>query len=125
MRWAQSNNWSRCIGGAAIGAAAAILLGGPLVWLIGGGALLGPKIFGDSEEEKRRKAMYCDLNIEQRIHVYNSIERQWENIQNDVYTSINNALTGNNEIQSGINNIVYSLLQSYKDNLKNARILID
>ena len=122
---AQSNNWSSYIGGAAIGAAAAILLGGPLAWLIGGGALLGRKFFGDSEEEKRRKAMYCDLNIEQRIHVYNSIAGQWENIQNDVYTSINNALTGNNEIQSGINKIVYSLLQSYKDNLKNARILID
>ena len=34
----QSNNWSSYIGGAAIGAAAAILFGGPLAWLIGGGA---------------------------------------------------------------------------------------
>lgn len=121
----QSNNWSSYIGGAAIGAAAAILFGGPLAWLIGGGAILGRKLFGDSEAEKRRKAMDCDLNIENRIKVYNSIGEEWENITNDIATSINDALTGNHEIKNSINNIVYSLLQSYKDNLKNARILID
>lgn len=122
---AESNNWGTYIGGAAVGGAIAVLFGGPLAWLIGGGAWLASKIFGESEDEKQRKAKFKDLDSTERAMVYEAIIPQWENITDNIANSIINSINGNYTIQNTINKLVKSLMQSYKANLKNARILID
>lgn len=121
----QSSNWGTVIGGAAIGATAAILLGGPIAWMIAGGAWLAKTFFGESEEEKQQKAMNKDLDMQTRVEVYNSIAEKWEDITNEIADSIYASVNNNKQLKKGMNKIVHSMLQSYKENLKNARILID
>lgn len=122
-----STGWGAAIGGAALGGAIAMLLGGPLTWMVGGAALLGKMLFGsnDSEEEKKRKALKKDLDAGQRQEVYNSLSNDWENITNSVSESIEMSLRGNTDIKKTINRVVKELMSAYKENLKNARILID
>lgn len=121
----ESSNWAGAITGAAIGGAIAILLGGPLAWLVGGAAFLGNLFFGKSEEEKKQEAMQKELDREDRIKVYDSINAEWEDIQNQIYHSIDQAISYNAEIKQTIQQTTYQLLQSYKESLKKARILID
>ena len=58
-----SSGWTEAIAGGAIGLGVALFFGGPLAWLIGGGALLGKYLFGEkkSEAEKKREAMSKNL----------------------------------------------------------------
>lgn len=121
----ESSSWGSIIGGAALGGAVAMLFGGPLAWLVAGGAWLANSIFGDSEEEKQRKAMRRALDSTERSKVYESIASEWETITNNIACSIEISISSNREIKVGVNKIVYTLLDSYKKNLKNARILID
>ena len=121
----ESSDWSGAITGAAIGGAVAVLLGGPLAWLIGGAAFLGDLFFGDSEEEKKRKAMVRDLDKEERLRVYSSFADKWEDIQSSIASSIRYSLSENESIKRDINEAIKQLLQLYKENLKSARILID
>ena len=122
-----SNGWGAAIGGAAIGGAVAMLLGGPLTWLVGGGALLAKWLFAEekTEAQKRAEAMERNLNSEERLKVFNSINEEWESIQNSIDKSINKALTTNNSIKEAINKVSKEYMQAYKDGLKSARILID
>ena len=122
---ADSSNWSGAITGAAIGGAIAMLFGGPLMWLVGGAALLGKMLFGDSKEEKERKAKAKDLNRESRIQVYDSIAGNWEDITDKIHKSIDSALQQNTSIKNSINAVVKQMLTCYKESLKNSRILID
>lgn len=121
----ESSNWAGAITGAAIGGAVAILLGGPLAWLVGGAAFLGNLFFGKSEEEKKQEAMQKELGREDRIKVYDSIAAEWEDIQKQIYNSIDLSISYNAEIKQSIKQTTYQLLQGYKESLKKARILID
>lgn len=121
----ESSNWSGAIAGAAIGGAIAMILGGPLMWMVGGAAWLGSKFFGDSEEEKAAKARARALTQEERIKVYNSIDEKWGDITSKINYSIDSAISSNQQIKNSINSVSRNLLQQYKDNLKSARILID
>lgn len=122
----ESENWGGAIAGAAIGGAIAFLLGGPLAWIVGGAALLGKKLFfNKSEEEKRHDAMMKDLDMVERQEVFNSISDKWEDILEDIRNSVHNSISTNMEMKQSIHQSTYQLLQSYKDNLKKARILID
>lgn len=121
----ESENWTGAIVGGAIGGAIALLLGGPLAWIIGGAAFLGQLFFGKSDEEKKRDAMMKDLDKEDRAKVFNSIKDEWEKIQKDIDESVYKAVSRNSEIKQSINLAVYQLLQGYKESLKKARILID
>lgn len=121
----ESENWTGAIVGGAIGGAIALLLGGPLAWIIGGAAFLGQLFFGKSDEEKKRDAMMKDLDKEDRAKVFNSIKEEWEKIQKDIDESVYKAVSRNSEIKQSINLAVYQLLQGYKESLKKARILID
>lgn len=121
----QSNNWGKYVGGAAIGAAVAVLFGGPLAWLVAGGAYLFGQILGDSEEEKQKKAMSKKLDMQNRIQVYNSIANEWENISSKIWDSICVSINKNNELKKNVNMVIFNMLKSYKESLKNARILID
>lgn len=121
----ESSDWAGAIGGAAVGGAIALILGGPLAWIIGGAAFLGQLFFGKSEEEKKKEAMTKDLNKEARGKVFESIEEKWEDIQLGIDRSINQSISRNAEIKQVINRATHQLLQDYKESLKKARILID
>lgn len=122
-----SDGWGAAIGGAAIGGAVAMLLGGPLAWLVGGGALLAKWLFAEekTEAQKQAEAMERNLDSEQRWKVFISINEKWESIQNSINESINKALTTNNSIKEAITKVSKEYMQAYKDGLKSARILID
>lgn len=121
----ESSDWGGAIAGAAIGGGIALLLGGPLFWLVGGAALIGKFLFGDSEEEKKAKAMAKDLSLEERAKVREQIFEKGQELQDKINESVENALMGDREIKENINSSVRKLLQSYQSNLKTARILID
>lgn len=121
----ESSNWAGAIGGAAVGGAIALILGGPLAWIIGGAAFLGQLFLGKSEEEKKKEAMTKDLNKEARGKVFESIAEKWEDIQSGIDRSINQSISRNAEIKQVINRATHQLLQDYKESLKKARILID
>lgn len=121
----ESSNWAGVITGAAIGGAIAILLGGPLTWLIGGAAFLGDLFLGKSEEEKKQEAMQKKLSREDRMKIYDSISEEWDDIRKQIYDSVYNSISRNSEIKRTINQTTYHLLQGYKESLKKARILID
>lgn len=122
-----SSGWGAAIGGAAVAGSVAFLLGGPLMWTIGGALAVGKWLFGnhDSEEDKKKKALAKKLDYDEREKVYDSLEENWENICNSVTESINKSLRGNRNIKDSINTVVRELMQAYKENLKNARILVD
>lgn len=122
-----SNGWGAAIGGAAIGGAVAMLLGGPLTWLIAGGALLSKWLFSEekTEEQKQAEAMARDLNQEERIQVFNSINEEWDSILSSVRDSINESLENDYSVKNAINKVAKEFMQAYKDGLKSARILID
>ena len=122
----ESEEWSATITGAAIGSiAAALILGGPLFWLIGGCLLLVQLLRGGTDEERKARAMAKELNLEERQKVRNELANKWEDIQNKISQSINDSLTGDYQIKQAINKCVKQTLQSYRENLKSARILID
>ena len=121
----QSTKWSDVITGAAIGGAIGLLLGGPLAWIVGGAYLIGKKFFGESEEEKKRKAMQKPLDSGQRLEVYNSIDSKWSEITDNIASSIVNSLRGNKKIRQSVKKAVDGLLNAYEESLRSSRILID
>lgn len=122
----ESSQWSDTITGAAIGSiAGALIFGGPLGWIIGGALLLGQLFFGDTDEEKKAKAMAKELDLEERQKVRNELANKWDDIQEKIAQSIYDSLTGDSQIKQAINKCVKQTLESYRENLKSARILID
>lgn len=120
---ASSSDWTAALGGAAIGGAIALLLGGPLAWLVGGGAALASMFFGKTEEEKRAEAQARPLDIQERVQVLGSIN--WDDMKNKMANSIHKSLTKDHGVRESINKAVRKILQEYKETLKDARILID
>lgn len=123
----ESSNWGGIIAGAGIGAAVAMILGGPLAWIIGGGALLGKWLFGEdeSEEQKRNKAMSKDLSSDERVAVFNQLSEKWDNITESIKNSIYNSLNGNSRARRDVSNSVNNLMSAYKDALKKSRIMVE
>lgn len=69
--------------------------------------------------------MLKELNKDDRQKVFDSISEKWDDIQEDIRNSVYKSISRNKEIKQSINQTTYQLLQSYKESLKNARILID
>lgn len=65
------------------------------------------------------------LTTEQREEVFRSIEKEWQSICDSVGTSIEQALTKDRSIKKSINRVAYEFMQTYKESLKSARILVD
>ena len=122
---ASSSDWGATIGGAAVGAGIALLLGGPLAWLVGGGAALASLFFGKTEEEKKAEAKAKLLDKQARSQVVDSIAPKWEGMMKDIENSINKALHKDKKVKESINHAVRTILQEYKETLQSARILID
>lgn len=123
----ESSNWGGMIAGASLGAAAALIFGGPLAWIIGGGALLGKWLFGEEETEaqKRQKAMRKRLDSGERIQICNGIYDKWQEITNSISNSIGNSLNNNAQARHSVATSVDRMLAAYKDALKQARIMVD
>ncbi|MDE6084667.1 MAG: hypothetical protein K2G11_09295 [Muribaculaceae bacterium] len=123
----ESSNWGGMIAGAGIGAAVAMILGGPLAWIIGGGALIGKWLFGQekSEDEKRREAMRKDLDSEQKFAVCQTLSEKWDDIANSIHSSVFNSLQNNNKARREVSSAVNKMLYAYKEALKKSRIMVD
>lgn len=119
---AESGGWSSVITGAAIGFAAAFLLG-PIGWAAAG--LYAFINANKSEAEKRREAMSKSLDQNTRQQVVNAISEKWEDIKQSIANSILASLQNDQNIKNAINNSTHQLLLSYKENLKKARLLIE
>lgn len=122
----ESKNWGGMIAGASVGAALAMIFGGPLAWIIGGGALLGKYFFGNNETEaqKKKKAMSQPLNKEQRIDVVAKLSEKWD----DITTSINNSVfhsLRNSTARPDVTIAVNKMMWAYKEALTKARIMVD
>lgn len=123
----ESSNWGGVIAGAGIGAAVAMILGGPLAWIIGGGALLGKWLFGEeeTEEQKRQKAMKKELSSEERAAVCNTLSEKWEEITDSIHRSVFGSLQNNRKARHDVSKSVDSLMGAYRDALQKARIMVD
>ena len=116
------------IAGAAVGGAIALFLGGPLAWLIGGGALLANWIFGEekSEYQKRQEAMAKDLDSDSRQKVYDEFSNNWNDICQKVYTSVNNSIRGNYSLKQKINSQSKATLEAYaKECIAQTRLMVE
>ncbi len=89
--------------------------------------MLAKFFFGEekTEEQKQAEAMARDLDSDQRQNVFNSIKEEWGSICQSVATSIREALTDDKKIKNSINKVAKEYMQTYKDSLKSARILVD
>lgn len=123
----ESDNWGGIIAGAGIGAAIALILGGPLAWIIGGGALIGKWLFGEEETEaqKRQKAMSKNLSSDERFAVVNKLSEKWESIQSSIRNSIFGSLNNNGTARRNVSNTIDRLMSAYKDALMKSRIMVD
>ncbi len=123
----ESSNWGGMIAGAGIGAAVAMILGGPLAWIIGGGALIGKWLFGedDNEEQKRKKAMEKELSADEREAVCNTLGEKWEEIVDSIHSSVFGSLQKNNKARRDVANAVDNLMSAYKEALRKSRIMVD
>lgn len=114
-----STNWLG-IGGLGL---AAILFGIPGL-LIGWG--LG-KIFGKSEEEKKAEAMSKPLDYDTRQKVWDGFAEKWdgEHMSEKLHEDIISSVANNRKIKQDIQSALRTMLDAYKKELKNARILVD
>lgn len=84
-------------------------------------------LFGKSDEERKRDAMKKPLDASTRAKVWDGFAEKWEGeqmaqkIHNDIISSISN----NSRIKQDINSALKAMLEAYKKELKNARILVD
>ena len=123
----ESSNWGGLIAGAGIGAAVAMILGGPLAWIIGGGALIGKWLFGqeESEADKKAKAMSKNLDSNERIAVCQTLSEKWDEILASINSSVYNSLRNNGKARREVSQTVDRMLHSYMGLLKNSRIMVD
>ena len=121
----KSSNLSNIASAAGIGVAAALILGGPLGWIIGGGTLLYKAFFGGSEEEKRKKAMSTPLDQDKRAQIIGGIRDKWEEITDSIRDSVFSSLANNSSARRDVSNAVDRLMAAYKEALQKSRIMVD
>lgn len=123
---AESASWGKIIGGAALGGVIGFIF--PVLGILGGLGYLAKKLFFDeeeTEEQKQDKAMSKSLDKEDRQKVFNSLQENWDSMQESMASSIHDALTADANIKKSINGAVKKILNAYKENLKSARVLIE
>lgn len=123
-----SSGWGAAIAGGAVGLGVAMLLGGPLAWLIGGGAFLAHMIFGGekSEAEKQAEAKAKALPKKAREEIVQKIaDEKWDDIQEQIKRDVRKSLQNNSKARNDINKMVHNVMKDYKQALKSARILVE
>lgn len=123
----ESSNWGGIIAGAGVGAAVAMIIGGPLAWIIGGGALIGKYLFGKSETEaeKKKKTMEKKLSEDERAQVCSALGDKWEDIEQTITDAVFNSLRKNSQAKRDLSNMVDTILAAYKEALTKARIMVE
>lgn len=116
----EDSGWGGAASGAAIGAAIGSVI--PVIGTFFGG-LIGGAIGKSATSTGDRETQALDQST--RIQIYNTFMSRWDGIFQKIRTSIRKSIMENTDIKDTIRNIVYTQLSSYKENLKNARILID
>ena len=116
----EDSGWGGAASGAAIGAAIGSVI--PVIGTFFGG-LIGGAIGKSATSTGDRETQALDQST--RIQIYNTFMSRWDGIFQNIRTSIRKSIMENTDIKDTIRNIVYTQLSSYKENLKNARILID
>ena len=89
---------------------------------------LAGKFFGEkklTEAEKMERAMAKELNKEEREEVYGVLDEKWSDIAENIDLSIHRSISNNKDLQGSIQEKTKEVLDSYKNALKEARILID
>lgn len=109
------------------GLLAALAVGGPLGWAIGGGVLALKFLFGKSEEEKQKEEMNTKLIKAQRMNDRGAILPKMDEILQNKETEkqVKDKLVTDPQVKTTVMESVVNTLQSYRENLKAARILID
>lgn len=84
-------------------------------------------IWGKTEEQKKTEAMQKPLSLNDRQNLWNGFAEKWESesmaqkIHNDIISSV----SSNRRIKQDIETALKTMLESYKKELKNARVLVD
>ena len=123
-----SSGWGAAIAGGAVGLGVAMLLGGPLAWIIGGGALLGKWLFGEekTEAQKQAEAKAKALPKDARQEIVQKIaDEKWDDIQEQIKRDVRRSLQNNSRARNDINTMVRNVMKDYEKSLKSARILVD
>jgi len=122
-----SSVWSELITGAAIGAVAAFVFSGPLVWITGGLAYLAKVFWGnnETEEEKRARAKQKELNSKERESVYNEFDNNWDKICEKIHMAIMTAFENSN-VKDKVNSQCNVVLHEYAEEcLRQTRLILD
>lgn len=122
-----SASWGGAVAGAAVGAIVAMLVGGPVTWIVGGAAILGAWLFGEeeTEEEKREKALKKDLSKDERQKVYTELLKKRSEILASIKDTVFKSLRQNQKVRKEVTTAVDSLMQAYQEAIKKSRILVD
>ena len=105
-----------------------MLLGGPLAWLIGGGALLANWFFGEekTEEQKRQEALARDLDSDQRQKVFEEFDNSWDDICQKINTSVNQSIRNNSSLKQSIQTQSKETIEAYvNDCIKQMRLMVE
>ena len=116
----EDSGWGGAAGGAAIGAAV-----GSIIPVIGTffGAAIGGAIGKSVSSTGDRETQALDQST--RIQIYNTFMGRWDSLFKNIENKIYQTIKDNTTIKVCIKRTVSSQLLAYKENLKNARILID
>ncbi len=123
-----SSGWGAAIAGGAVGLGLAVLLGGPIAWIIGGGALLGKWLFGEekTEAQKQAEAKARALPKDARAEIVSKIVlEKWSGIQEQIKADVRRSLVNNFQARNNIDAMVRNVMKNYENSLKSARILVD
>ena len=63
--------------------------------------------------------------MDERLKIFNVIDSKWEDIQCELKDTITNNIKENNSVLDEIKKVTSDYLTTYKESLKNSRILID
>ena len=113
------------VGGMLVGGGLLASLAIPgLGWVIGAGLVL-KKIFGKSEEEKKQEYMNKKLTQIERQQDKTAILSKLDEQMNDTRAKVKEKLSSDMNLKNAVKQCISETLQSYRENLKAARILID
>lgn len=117
------SSWGAMAKGAAAGAAVGSFV--PFIGTITG-AIIGGTIGAFSNNKPTlEEEMDRARNRDERLKIFNVIDSKWEDIQCELKDTITNNIKENNSVLDEIKKVTSDYLTTYKESLKNSRILID
>ncbi|MCR4848397.1 MAG: hypothetical protein K5920_06105 [Bacteroidales bacterium] len=103
----------------------AALFSGPVAWITAGSILAFRWLFGESDEERKKRLMAEKMIKVDRENKKNEVLAALDQKITGVDVKIKEVLKNNTKMKQAVKSCVAKTLQSYRENLKAARILID